>query len=81
MLQDTYHQLWELLRAFIDLASAAAGAHALLLGSDHDTQVWIKVACLASELLTQQPGDAGTRTCLICSCWQLGYQTTMPLAV
>ena len=30
MLQDTYHQLWELLRAFIDLASAAAGAHALL---------------------------------------------------
>ena len=28
MLQDTYHQLWGLLRAFIDLASAAAGAAA-----------------------------------------------------
>ena len=26
MLQDTYHQLWQLLRAFIDLAHASAGA-------------------------------------------------------
>ena len=26
MLQDTYHQLWQLLRAFIDLAHASAGS-------------------------------------------------------
>lgn len=25
MLQDTYHQLWQLLRAFINLAGASAG--------------------------------------------------------
>ena len=31
MLQDTYHQLWQLLQAFIDLAHASAGANPQLL--------------------------------------------------
>ena len=30
MLRDTYHQLWELLRAFIDLAHASAGKPTLI---------------------------------------------------